>query len=54
MTILAVIAVSLAVGAWVGIRMAEANQQIERSINDVLMSMPVQDWDDLPAERRHP
>ena len=52
MSILAVIAVSLAVGTWLGIRWAEASHRIDRSLNEVLMSLPVDDWDDLEAADR--
>ena len=43
MTTLAIIAVSLAVGTWWGIRWAEAKQRIEQTLQQVIMSTPIDD-----------
>lgn len=43
MTILAIIAVSLAVGAWWGIRWSEASRQVN-DLTAYLVSIPADEW----------
>lgn len=43
MTLIAVIAVSLAIGAWIGFRCAEANREIT-DITTYLASIPADEW----------
>lgn len=40
MTILAIIAVTLALGTWAAIRWAEESARLDRTIAEVLMSIP--------------
>ncbi len=46
MSILAFLAVMVTVGAWLGIRYAEASQKIETDLAAFLLSMPVEEWDE--------
>lgn len=45
MSVLALIAVMVAVGTWLGIRWAEASQKIETDLAAFLLSMPVEEWE---------
>lgn len=45
MTILAVLAVTVTIGAWLGIRAAEARQHIERDLTTYLLSIPAEEWE---------
>lgn len=44
MTFLAVIAVALAVGTWVGIRWAETSHRIQADVTTYLVSIPADEW----------
>ena len=46
MSILAVIAVTLAAGAWLGIRIADAKARIETDIAAYVLALPVAQWED--------
>lgn len=43
-TTIAVIAVVIVIGAWVGIRIADAKQVIERDLTTYLLSIPADEW----------
>jgi hypothetical protein len=46
MTTIAVIAVSLAVGTWFGIRWNEAKHRLDQTLQQVIMTTPLQEqWD---------
>jgi hypothetical protein len=42
---IAVIAVALAAGTWFGIRWAEAKHRIDQTLQQVVMSTPLDEWD---------
>ena len=44
MTILAIVAASLAIGTWLGIRIADASQRIDRDLATYLLSIPADEW----------
>lgn len=45
MTIIAVLAVTVTIGAWLGIRAADAHQRIERDLTAYLLSIPAEEWE---------
>jgi hypothetical protein len=49
MTTIAVIAVSLAVGTWFGIRWNEAKHRLDQTLQQVVMTTPLEDAELLEA-----
>lgn len=45
MTALAVLAVTVTIGAWLGIRATEAKQRLERDLTTYLLSIPAEEWE---------
>ena len=45
MTALAILAVTVTIGAWLGIRAAEAKHRIERDLTTYLLSIPAEEWE---------
>lgn len=53
MTTLALVAVAVAVGTWLGNRWAEASQQIERDLARFQLTMSVEKWEAGHQNRQH-
>jgi hypothetical protein len=44
MTVLAIIAVTLAIGTWIGFRWADASHRLETDLTAYLASIPADEW----------
>ena len=44
MTALAVLAVTVTIGGWLGIRAADAYQRVERDLAAYVLSLPLTEW----------